>query len=77
MLYIQLKNLVRNFSFILVHELMDGLERAAMGDDLHGGELVALAKIMGGAIALIKGNGVMNWSDADSILQVSVRSNYA
>ena len=73
--YFQLDSLTRNVSLILVRELMDGLEdRVSTGDDLYGGDLVALAKIMVGAVNLSEISNRMNFSDADKIFEVSVLS---
>ena len=72
MRYFQLDSLTRNFSLILVRELMDGLDkRVSTGDYLYGGDLEALAKIMVPAVNLIQSKGVMNVSDIDRILEVS------
>ncbi len=74
--YIQLENLARNFSLTLVQELVDGLEKkVSTGDDLYGGDLEVIAKIMVGAIAFTERNGEMNFTDVDRILEVSLRSN--
>ena len=55
---------------------MDGLEdRVSTGDDLYGGDLEVLAKLMVGAIALTENNGMMDSSDVDRILEVCLRSN--
>src|SRR6218665_3370199 len=51
---------------------MNGLERASAGGDLYGGDLVALAKIMVGAITLTDSNSRMNNSDAYRINEVSL-----
>ena len=54
---------------------MNGLEEVSTGDELYGGDLVALAKIMVGVIHLTESNSRMNFSDANRINEVSMRLN--
>lgn len=73
MRYIQLENLSNNFSLALVHELMNGLEKASTGGDkLCGFDLAALVKIMVEVINLTESNSMMNVSDACQINEVLV-----
>ena len=74
--FIQLENQLRNFSLNLVGQLMEGLVRASTGYNLYGGDLVVMAKIMVGAVDLTESSSMINWSDVDRILEVSMRSNH-
>src|SRR6218665_2046992 len=52
---------------------MNALERLSTGDDLYGGDLAALAKIMVGVIDLTESINTTNRSDAERINKVSPR----